>query len=199
MIFPDRPLCHSTSSVFKIHDHMVWRPPDLTREPSASPFRTCGYCGSMHPEDLYHALRNGASLHGSDWKYGWPHKFYVENIPNPLAGKHVQVGSRSYPILRCPHCHAQAPDVFPIPPTCIGCGGMVARNDYIFIESRTEPTMGIAPEHAFAKFYSEHLNDLVDPETFSTIAEVIYDRSQVMFMRVDGQLKYHAPRYGYQA
>ena len=34
---------------------------------------------------------------GSDWKYGWPHKFYVYDIPNPHAGKHqVKVGSRSY-------------------------------------------------------------------------------------------------------
>jgi len=49
----------------------------------AEPFRTCGYCGSIHPEDLLRFLDAGAQLGGADWKYGWPHKFYVENIPNP--------------------------------------------------------------------------------------------------------------------
>jgi hypothetical protein len=34
-------------------------------------------------------------LGGSDWKYGYPHKFYVNNIPNPEAGKTVVIGSRS--------------------------------------------------------------------------------------------------------
>jgi hypothetical protein len=59
-------------------------------------FRTCSYCGSIHPEDLIAYLEAGATLHGADWKYGWPHKFYVQNIPNPLAGQRVKVGSRSW-------------------------------------------------------------------------------------------------------
>lgn len=41
-------------------------------------FRHCKYCGSIHPEDLYNLLIEGkVTLGGSDWKYGWPHKFYV--------------------------------------------------------------------------------------------------------------------------
>lgn len=46
-------------------------------------YRNCSYCGCIHPEDLRDALRAGARMHGSDWKYGWPHKFYVDDIPNP--------------------------------------------------------------------------------------------------------------------
>lgn len=36
----------------------------------------------------------GSTFSGSDWKYGWPHKFYLETI-NPEADKLVQVGSSS--------------------------------------------------------------------------------------------------------
>lgn len=57
--------------------------------PYGSPYRTCSYDGSIHPEDLYNWLLKGATAGGSDWKYGWPHKFYIDNIPNPLAGKRV--------------------------------------------------------------------------------------------------------------
>lgn len=36
------------------------------------------------------------TLGGSDWKHGWPHKFYVSGIPNPTAGKLSQYGTHSY-------------------------------------------------------------------------------------------------------
>lgn len=40
--------------------------------------RHCNYCGSIHPEDLYNLLVEGkVVLGGSDWKYGYPHKFYI--------------------------------------------------------------------------------------------------------------------------
>lgn len=63
--------------------------------PYGYPFRQCSYCGSMHPEDFFNALKNGARPDMADWKYGWPHKFYVNGIVNPLAGQVVEVGSRS--------------------------------------------------------------------------------------------------------
>ena len=56
---------------------MHWCKPDSDR-----PFRHCSYCGSMHPLDLLAGLEQGARLGGSDWKYGWPHKFYVYDYPN---------------------------------------------------------------------------------------------------------------------
>lgn len=71
MQFPDKPTCHSPAGVFKV-DEILWREP---RDGQA--WRTCSYCGSVHPEDLLRLIEEGAKLGGADWKYGWPHKFYV--------------------------------------------------------------------------------------------------------------------------
>lgn len=191
MIFPDRPLCHEVSSVFTLGDHVAWREPNLTRQPAATPFRTCGYCGSIHPEDLLHALRNGASLHGSDWKYGWPHKFYVEGIPNPLAGRTVQIGTDSHPVFGCPVCRVTS--VHERQPAC-ACGAPLIVVKYV-----SEPIMGAAPVHAFAKFYSEHLRDLTDPETFDAVADAVAASSKIRFTLFDGTLRYRAPSQGFQA
>lgn len=60
---------------------------------AAQPFRTCSYCGSMHPLDLLvYLVKGAADLHGADWKYGWPHKFYCD-VPNPDEGASVVVGT----------------------------------------------------------------------------------------------------------
>jgi hypothetical protein len=53
---------------------------------SAREFWTCGYCGSMHPQELAAAIRQGATVSWADRKYGWPHKIYVEGAPNRYAG-----------------------------------------------------------------------------------------------------------------
>lgn len=81
MEWPSRPTCHG----------QTWRPYG-DRPPYRSEVRTCDYCGSLHPEDLYTALHHGAKLRGSDWKYGFPHKFYVDNISNGYAGVETEVG-----------------------------------------------------------------------------------------------------------
>jgi hypothetical protein len=60
---------------------------DKSDMPSARPFHTCGYCGSMHPTELAEALAAGAHLEMADQKYGWPHKFYVDGAPNRFAGE----------------------------------------------------------------------------------------------------------------
>lgn len=49
--------------------------------------RTCTYCGGIHPEDLIVLLDAGARLERTDWKYGWPHKFYVINDECDFWGK----------------------------------------------------------------------------------------------------------------
>jgi len=48
--------------------------------------RNCSYCGSMHPADVAAAIKAGAKGEWADRKYGWPHKAYFEDIPNPHAG-----------------------------------------------------------------------------------------------------------------
>jgi hypothetical protein len=65
--------------------------------PYGYPFRTCTWDGSIHPDDLLMFMRTLPILISeADWKYGWPHKFYIEGIPNPLAGKPVCVVMESH-------------------------------------------------------------------------------------------------------
>lgn len=89
MQWPEHPTCHVVSPVFKIGHTVAWE----TR--SDEHFRRCSYCGSMHPEDLIEALKQGGKLGGSDWKYGWPHKFYIE-VPNPAPERQVVWSASSY-------------------------------------------------------------------------------------------------------
>lgn len=54
----------------------IWRDPD-----TRWPLHTCSFCGSVTPEDAERLLlREKATASGSDWKYGWPHKFYIGDI-----------------------------------------------------------------------------------------------------------------------
>lgn len=66
-----------------------WRPatpPDFAMGRTTGRLRSCEYCGSMHPHDVAEALKAGATIARADNKYGWPHKFYISDIPNPHAG-----------------------------------------------------------------------------------------------------------------
>lgn len=89
-----------------------WRPaapPDLslrnTRHTTGR-LRSCGYCGSMHPTDLAAALAVGAKAHWADFKYGWPHKMYVEGIPNPHAGMMESRFGAGSAVPTCPKTNA---------------------------------------------------------------------------------------------
>jgi hypothetical protein len=43
--------------------------------------RTCSFCGGLHSADFVFLMsREDTGFSGSDWKYGWPHKLYV-NVP----------------------------------------------------------------------------------------------------------------------
>lgn len=73
-------LCHNNDLHAQRFAPHTWQPAE-----DRHPWRSCSYCGSIHPNDLLESLKNPKTeLHGSDWKYGWPHKFYViiQN-PNP--------------------------------------------------------------------------------------------------------------------
>ncbi len=50
------------------------------------PYETCSYCGSLSPEAALELLEKDVSASGADWKYGWPHKFYIKAAKNG-AGK----------------------------------------------------------------------------------------------------------------
>lgn len=42
-----------------------------------SPYQHCSYCGSIHFDNVRQIISEGGQLSGSDWKYNYPHKFYV--------------------------------------------------------------------------------------------------------------------------
>jgi hypothetical protein len=50
-------------------------------------YRVCSYCGSMHPDDLMEAVRNGSEIGPTDKSY----KFYVD-VPNKTPDKPALVG-----------------------------------------------------------------------------------------------------------
>lgn len=54
-----------------------FQPVTWQRPTDARPFRTCSYCGSIHPQDLLEMLQAGDTLELADLKHGWPHKFYT--------------------------------------------------------------------------------------------------------------------------
>lgn len=88
--------------------------PTHTHYDNFQTFRTCSYCGSIHPIDLLSALKNGATVHGSDWKYGWPHKFYIEKVPNkypdlPVVASWVSHIENGKSVLLCEGDHPAGP------------------------------------------------------------------------------------------
>lgn len=92
MSWPEKHTCHAAVSRFSKGE---WRAPSVDAVyGNSEPFRRCDYCGSMHPEDLVRLLADnpGMRLGGADWKYGWPHKFYVYGIPNLTPGINAKVG-----------------------------------------------------------------------------------------------------------
>lgn len=79
MQWPERPTCHGDGEMPFSGKPYAWEQRGSTRH--------CAYCGSLHPADLLRALDGGARLSGSDWKYGWPHKFYVMAASGGHLGK----------------------------------------------------------------------------------------------------------------
>lgn len=125
-------------------------------------WRTCGYCGSIHPDDLAamivtqglapaltdadysRALTGEGPLHRArgvylteaDWKYGWPHKLYVDGLPSAMAGQRIEVGGTYR-------------------------GGKKLETHY-----------GVQGETTGAKFYTKHLGDASD---FEALAAAIHE------------------------
>lgn len=174
--------CHgdvSQGGIFNF-DQPGWRDPQPNEEPYGYPFRTCGYCGSIHPEDLLGFLGQGAQLESSDWKYGWPHKFYVRGIANPMAGKIVEVGSQ------------QGGDINEATPgskwksTCPhkDCQERTRDHGYWYV-----PNMSSAPAHTHAKFYNVHLKDC-SQDMFDKLATIFVHHTGIYFQRDGDAVKY---------
>lgn len=74
MQFPTAHTCHANDPYARLSKG-EYRPRD-----AHSSYRTCDFCGSIHPEEFLEMLANGARLEVADWKYGWPHKVYVSGL-----------------------------------------------------------------------------------------------------------------------
>lgn len=176
LVWPDKPTCHGLGHRT---GEPLWRPPRSVDEddPYEQTYRSCSYCGCIHPEDLYQLLQNeaGVNLGGSDWKYGWPHKFYVDGIPNPRVGVTYTIWTY---------------------------GG---QGDEYQEYTRYDGTKGFrkpygtrsAPPTQQAKWYNQHLDELERP-TFEVFSKLLDERTGVRFFYEDGKLKYQAPYQGYQ-
>jgi hypothetical protein len=105
--------------------------------------RSCSYCGSMHPTDVAVAIRAGARGEWADRKYGWPHKAYFTDIPNPHAGLLESRASANF-----------KPKEHP---------------DWIQVDEHHWREPGVpAPDKTYGKFYTVHLMDAT-PEERETI------------------------------
>lgn len=49
----------------------------------------CRFCGSLHPHEVALLLEAGAKIHFADWKYGWPHKAYLDNPWGKFYTRHL--------------------------------------------------------------------------------------------------------------
>lgn len=128
----------------------------------------CSYCGSIYPADAARLLKvTGTQFSGADWKYGWPHKFYIEPVnPDP---KEEAVGWESGPSIT-----ENTPGA-------------------IFEEGRwVKVTMG-KKSHLFLKLYNIHLKDAPD-QVFEEFAAMSVRLFGVKWERDEKGLKYSAPR-----
>lgn len=218
MIWPDRPLCHDDDPQAQqyagLDIDVGWRDPKRTEAmPYAPTYRTCWFCGSIHPEDLWHLLTDGTPIevHRADRKYGWPHKFYVDGIPNPIAGDMAETGFRSMGVR--PRLDELDQEYNRNPQ------GREATDDELFaagwkirtvVTSELEwdgederevrhheqvsfrlPLRAPAPSTMQAKWYNNHLLDLLrtNESTFKRFAQVLFDRTGVLFTAdEDGRL-----------
>lgn len=183
MKFPEKPTCHPPAgSVFAYGNTFAWRDPKPDTSGPGTHLthhvRTCDYCGSIHPEDLLKILESGGSLGGSDWKYGWPHKFYV-TAPNPKKGEIVQIGSSSGPVY--------------------DEDGVLKRDAEGNYLRKSDPIMGAAGDF-HGKWYNEHIMDEgFDDEARAALIAALEKHAHIRF-NVDPEkgLGYAAPSRGYQ-
>lgn len=99
MRWPDAPTCHGAEAgarwkAFTIQGTFAAGHGEPPTPDAMKWFRQCTWCGSLHPEDLIIAIERGAVLSSADWKYGWPHKFYLDRIWNPTPNVHVLRSAR---------------------------------------------------------------------------------------------------------
>jgi hypothetical protein len=132
----------------------------------------CSFCGSMPPSELAAAIKAGARVSWADFKYGWPHKVYVDGVPNPFAGM-LAVRSMTY----CGKPPQEELDAGKWERYQVGFDRTTGEPEFsyrIVGEARPEP----ATTHG--KFYTEHLQDATPEE------RVIIERAMGISFTFDG-------------
>lgn len=104
MNWPERPTCHDDfhrGAVFDRDTVRAWRPADTSPTNDKGSlnrfYRTCGFCGCIHPEDLVKVMEAGEiqSSERADMKYGYPHKVYVR-ILSPWRGQPRVISRKNF-------------------------------------------------------------------------------------------------------
>ncbi|MGY6019618.1 hypothetical protein [Streptomyces spinosirectus] len=146
------------------------------REPSRGEhFRTCSYCGSIHPEDL--AAEANWAAEWADRKYGWPHKFYV-SVPSRNPDQRFVTGAttgKDRPTYDGEWVRSDA-----IPEDVITDGWQDVAETYGWVVISTRP------KH-HAKFYTAHL---ADPGPDRQALETIQRVSGLRFTFEDGRVRW---------
>lgn len=168
MNFPKRPTCHDDNYQAKRFGSVIWCNP--YREIL---WRTCSYCGSIHPEDLIKEIKRGAKLSGADWKYGWPHKLYL-STPNPEPNTDYIISSANF-----------KPEA----------GGEYFKEE---IEGSTRWVQYGKQLSLHGKWYNEHITDEMDEEARQLLVKVIKEEAGIEFSIREKGLYYKAPYFDYQ-
>lgn len=169
------------------------------------PILQCQACHSITVAGAASYLKQeGTRFSGSDWKYGWPHKFYIEP-PNPNAAQVVENGSHSGPDVDGSHeddywtCFAHGSTHGRLNSTATKFPDCTCPHD-----SKTgfwsRATKGTYPR-MYTKLYSKHLNDASEVE-FTEFADLSVKTFGVRWARDEGGIKWSAPQsnsfYGFQ-
>jgi len=146
--------------------------------------KRCWYCGSLEPVEMLSLFQAGRVVRysGSDWKYGYPHKFYLDIDSGKPAVTYYVINDER--VTKEEYDKAMADSNY----RCRPGGGR---------------SMGSGHERGtgliYAKFYTEHLKDVEDKELFTRVTQMIYEKFRINFGIQDGKLMYSAPCHGYQA
>lgn len=191
--WPDQPKCHDNEMAAQRFGKPSWRLSGEKAHPNSDhveSFRSCSYCGSIHPEDLVSILESGAHLGHADWKYGWPHKFYIDGIINLNKGNLVRRTTQSIAGETPTEEELASARIYASRP---GCEIKTVHAGY-FSSKTGKPVYSLAvfePDGptTHGKFYNQHLVDL-EPEAFAVVAAVLLKHSGIQFVLDEKGLQY---------
>ncbi|MGW4757740.1 hypothetical protein [Streptomyces chartreusis] len=148
------------------------------RDPSRGEhYRTCSYCGSIHPEDL--AAESEWHAEWADPKYGWPHKFYIA-VPNQQPEQLFITGATTGTPTGLAGAVWIRATVIPDDVNTEGWQDVAERYQWVSIGTR--------PAH-HAKFYTAHL---ADPASNPAALEAVQRTSGLRFRFHDGRVHWEA-------